>query len=152
MIPTRVLTSIRHLSTTSLIRKTTTMPATIVKVPAIENFHEIVNKTVEEHKGQDVYIYFYASIDPATGKSWCPDCVTAGPIVEERFSKLDNVVFVDTPVGDRPTWKDPNHPLRHDKVIKITAVPTLVHWNTKSQLVETDCEDLTKLDQFLKRS
>ncbi|KAG0353750.1 Thioredoxin domain-containing protein 17 [Gamsiella multidivaricata] len=137
------------------------MPATIVKVPAIENFHEIVNKTVEEHKGQDVYIYFYASIDPATGKSWCPDCVTGmscSPMVSlllafvERFSKLDNVVFVDTPVGDRPTWKDPNHPLRHDKVIKITAVPTLVHWNTKSQLVETDCEDLTKLDQFLKRS
>ncbi|KAF8923777.1 Thioredoxin domain-containing protein 17 [Dissophora ornata] len=128
------------------------MLATIVKVPTIDRLHEVVNKTVEDNKGKDVFVYFYASIDPATGKSWCPDCVTAGPIVEERFSKLDNVVFVDAPVGDRPTWKDPNHFLRHDKVIKITAVPTLVHWNTLSQLVENDCEDLAKLDKFLQRS
>ncbi|KAF9350100.1 Thioredoxin domain-containing protein 17 [Mortierella sp. AD094] len=128
------------------------MPAITVKVPTIESLHEVVNKAVEEHKGKEVFVYYYASIDPATGKSWCPDCVTAGPIVQERFSKLDNVVFVDAPVGDRPTWKDPNHPYRHDKVVKISAVPTLVHWNTKSQLVENDCEDLAKLDEFLQRS
>ncbi|KAF8978097.1 ribosomal 40S subunit protein S24B [Entomortierella lignicola] len=106
------------------------MPAITYKVPALEKLHEVVNKAVEENKGKDVFVYFYASNDPATGKSWCPDCVKSEPIIEERFSKLDNVVFVDAPVGDRPTWKDPNHPYRHDKVVKIQFVPTLVHWNT----------------------
>ncbi|KAF9921981.1 ribosomal 40S subunit protein S24B [Linnemannia zychae] len=123
------------------------MPATIVKVPVIEDIHVAVEKAIKEHKGSDVFVYFYASIDPNTGKSWCPDCVTAGPVVEDYFSKLDNVVLIDAPVGDRAKWKDPNHFLRSDPVIKITAVPTLVHWNTKSQLVENDCEDLAKLDK-----
>lgn len=131
---------------------TNNMPATIIKVPVIEDIHRAINKAVDDHKDKDVFVYFYASIDPATGKSWCPDCVTAGPIVEEYFSKIDNAVLVDAPVGDRPKWKDPNHFLRHDSVVKITAVPTLVHWSTKSQLVENDCEDLAKLDKFVKRA
>ncbi|KAF9094474.1 Thioredoxin domain-containing protein 17 [Mortierella sp. AD031] len=128
------------------------MPATIVKVPVIEDIHAAVNQAVQDHKDKDVFVYFYASIDPATGKSWCPDCVTAGPIVENYFCKLDNVVLVDAPVGDRSKWKDPNHFLRHDKDVKITAVPTLIHWSTKSQLVENDCEDLAKLEKFVKRA
>ncbi|KAF8937783.1 hypothetical protein BGZ47_008861 [Haplosporangium gracile] len=133
-------------------RHSANMPATIIKVPVIEDIHRAIGTAVEEHKDKDVFVYFYASIDPATGKSWCPDCVTAGPIIEEYFSKIDNAVLIDAPVGDRPKWKDPNHFLRHDSVVKITAVPTLVHWSTKSQLVENDCEDLTKLDKFVKRA
>ena len=121
------------------------MPATIIKVPVIEDIHRAINKAVDDHKDKDVFVYFYASIDPATGKSWCPDCVTgkhipplffssqpslllplkfqldrtlntrsnhcvllydeiAGPIVEEYFSKIDNAVLVDAPVGDRPKY------------------------------------------------
>ncbi|GJJ74206.1 hypothetical protein EMPS_06564 [Entomortierella parvispora] len=128
------------------------MPATIINLTSIDQLHHVADKAVAENHGKNVFVYFYASIDPATGKSWCPDCVTAGPIVAEHFSRLDNAVLIDAPVGDRPTWKSPEHPLRHDKVIKITAVPTLVHWATKSQLVENDCEDLAKLDQFVQRS
>ncbi|KAG0303428.1 Thioredoxin domain-containing protein 17 [Dissophora globulifera] len=128
------------------------MPATIVNVPAFNQVHTVVNQAVEDNKGKDVYVYFYASIDPNTGKSWCPDCVISGPLVEEVFSKHDNLVLVNVDVGDRPTWKDLNHPLRHDEVVKIKAVPTLVHWSTKSQLVEVDCEDTAKLEKFLQRS
>ncbi|KAF9577764.1 Thioredoxin domain-containing protein 17, partial [Lunasporangiospora selenospora] len=106
------------------------MPAVIVPVPAIEVLHSVVNQTVEEHKGKEIFVYYYASIDPATGKSWCPDCVQAGPIIYDHFAKLDNAVLVDVPVGDRPTWKDPNHIFRHDPIATIKAVPTLVHWAT----------------------
>lgn len=52
------------------------MPATIIKAPVIEDIHRAINKAVDDHKDKDVFVYFYASIDPATGKSWCPDCVT----------------------------------------------------------------------------
>jgi hypothetical protein len=78
MISTRILAPFRHLPTASLIH-TFTMPATIVKVPTIESLHEVANKAVEEHKGKDVYVYYYASIDPNSGKSWCPDCVAGMP-------------------------------------------------------------------------
>ncbi|KAF9118719.1 hypothetical protein BGW39_000921, partial [Mortierella sp. 14UC] len=106
------------------------MPATIIKVPAIKDIHRAINQAVEEHKDKDVFVYFYASFDPTIGMSWCPDCVRAGPVVEEYFAKTDDVVLIDAPVGDRPEWKSPNHFLRHDSTVKIFAVPTLVHWAT----------------------
>lgn len=67
-----------HIPSIRLIHSATinNMPATIVKVPVIEDIHRAINKAVEDHKDKDVFIYFYASIDPDTGKSWCPDCVT----------------------------------------------------------------------------
>ncbi|KAG0041420.1 Thioredoxin domain-containing protein 17 [Gryganskiella cystojenkinii] len=128
------------------------MPATIINLTSIDQLHQVADKAVADHPNKDVFVYFYASIDPATGKSWCPDCVTAGPIVQKHFSGLEDAVFIDAPVGDRPTWKNPEHPLRHDKIIKISAVPTLVRWSTKSQLVENDCEDPIKLKAFVERS
>ncbi|KAF9364633.1 Thioredoxin domain-containing protein 17 [Mortierella sp. NVP85] len=127
------------------------MPATIINVPAIDKLDEVINDTVDKHQGKNIYLYFYASIDPATGLSWCPDCVAAGPIIQKGFSELDDsVILVDVPVGDRPTWKDPEHPYRH-RADAITAVPTLFHLNTKKRLVEEKCtkENLT---EFLSES
>ncbi|KAF9997047.1 Thioredoxin domain-containing protein 17, partial [Modicella reniformis] len=107
------------------------MPATIVPVPTIDSTHlrEVVEQTVKEHSNKDVYLYFYASTDPATGVSWCPDCVTSDPIVKSHFAQLDNTVLIDVPVGDRPTWKNPNNTYRHSEY-KINSVPTLLHWKT----------------------
>ncbi len=30
--------------------------------------------------------------------------------------------------GDRAAWKDPAHPLRVDPALKLTRLPTLIHW------------------------
>jgi hypothetical protein len=64
------------------------MPATIIKVPEIEDIHRAINKTVEDHKDKDVFVYFYASIDPETGKSWCPDCVTGTSLSHSLYSLI----------------------------------------------------------------
>lgn len=67
------------------------MPATIIKVPVIEDIHRAINKAVDDHKDKDVFVYFYASIDPATGKSWCPDCVTGKHLHSSSFFPLLNL-------------------------------------------------------------
>jgi len=52
------------------------MPATIINLTSIHQLHQVADKAVTDNHGKNVFVYFYASIDPATGKSWCPDCVT----------------------------------------------------------------------------
>ena len=37
--------------------------------------YDAYKKAADEHKGKMVFAHFSGSTDPATGKSWCPDCV-----------------------------------------------------------------------------
>jgi hypothetical protein len=42
-----------------------------------------------------------------------------------------NLPFIEIDVGDRATWRDPNHPLRVDPEFKLTGIPTLIEWTEK---------------------
>jgi len=37
-------------------------------------------------------------------------------------------VAVQVLVGDRATWKSPEHPFRTDERLAVSGIPTLVHW------------------------
>ena len=41
-------------------------------------------------------------------------------------------------VGDRSTWKNPAHPLRHDTSLKLSGIPTLMHWTEKGPSLRLD--------------
>uniref|UniRef100_A0A8C9DH67 Thioredoxin domain-containing protein 17 n=1 Tax=Prolemur simus TaxID=1328070 RepID=A0A8C9DH67_PROSS len=72
------------------------------------------------------------------GKSWCPDCVQAEPVVREGLKNVsEGCVFIYCHVGEKPYWKDPNNDFR--KTLKITAVPTLLKYGTPQKLVESEC-------------
>ncbi|KAL2812225.1 hypothetical protein BJX63DRAFT_397265 [Aspergillus granulosus] len=47
--------------------------------------------------GGPFFISFHASVDPNTGKPWCPDVVAALPVVRETFEPehAPNVAFVE---------------------------------------------------------
>eukprot|EP00058_Branchiostoma_floridae_P009365 XP_002594853.1 hypothetical protein BRAFLDRAFT_124440 [Branchiostoma floridae] len=102
-----------------------------VKVEGLSAFLE----AVEKHKGKTIFALFTGSHD-AQGKSWCPDCVAADPVVEKCVKGApEDAVFITCSVGDRATWKDQKNDFRtHDK-LKLTSVPTLMRWGTKSSLV-----------------
>ncbi len=52
-------------------------------------------------------LYFYANIVPETGLSWCPDCVTVQPFIEEAYEKnADSVLMIECPVGDKMQLSD----------------------------------------------
>lgn len=57
------------------------------------------------------YVLFMADPDPATGVSWCPDCVRCGPAVKNVMADK-KASLLEVLVGQRPVWKDPQHPLR----------------------------------------
>eukprot|EP00245_Coleochaete_scutata_P005344 TRINITY_DN1881_c0_g1_i1.p2 TRINITY_DN1881_c0_g1~~TRINITY_DN1881_c0_g1_i1.p2 ORF type:complete len:129 (+),score=16.20 TRINITY_DN1881_c0_g1_i1:258-644(+) len=102
------------------------MGLTVVEVKGAENFYSAIAPL---EKNSDLFVLFLADTDPETGLSWCPDTVRADPIIMETFrNTAKSTTLVRVYVGDRPTWKDPNHPFRHDPKIMLTGVPTLMRW------------------------
>ncbi|XP_068950248.1 thioredoxin domain-containing protein 17 isoform X1 [Petaurus breviceps papuanus] len=92
---------------------------------------------VEQHRDKTIFVYFTGDKD-AEGRSWCPDCVQAEPVVLEALKHIpENAVFIYCQVGDRPYWKDPNNEFK--KNLKLTAVPTLLKYGTPQKLVESEC-------------
>jgi hypothetical protein len=57
------------------------------------------------------------------------DCVRAEPIIYKVVNESETpVTLVRVYVGDRPTWRTPDHPLRCDGRFKLKGVPTLIRW------------------------
>ncbi|XP_077021735.1 thioredoxin domain-containing protein 17 [Tamandua tetradactyla] len=104
-----------------------------VRVSGFEEF----NQALKQNNGKTIFAYFTGSKD-AGGKSWCPDCVQAEPVVREGLKHVsEGCVFIYCQVGERPYWKDPNNDFR--KNLKVTAVPTLLKYGTPQKLVESEC-------------
>uniref|UniRef100_A0A3P8VZJ3 Thioredoxin domain-containing protein 17 n=1 Tax=Cynoglossus semilaevis TaxID=244447 RepID=A0A3P8VZJ3_CYNSE len=99
-------------------------------------------QAIAERKGKDIFVYFSGNKD-AEGKSWCPDCVKAEPVVRGEMSNLpDGSVFIYCQVGERTYWKNPNNDFK--KNLKLTGVPTLMRYGT----VRKNCR-LTLSSTFL---
>lgn len=91
-----------------------------------------------EVKNKNIICFFSGDKDES-GKSWCPDCVVAEPVVRECLKSVDDdeIVFVYCAVGARDYWKDRNNDFRTHTSLKLTGVPTLLKWGSPSQkLVE----------------
>ncbi|KAI8545778.1 hypothetical protein RHMOL_Rhmol07G0064700 [Rhododendron molle] len=87
----------------------------------------------EAHKNKANLILFLADIDPSTSLSWCPDCVRAEPVIYKKLeASPDDVALLRAYVGDRPTWRNPQHPWRVDSRFKLKGVPTLVRWEDET--------------------
>lgn len=50
------------------------------------------------------FLSFHASVDPNTGKPWCPDVVAAIPHLEEVFSAPGSPVVAFVEVGQKPVY------------------------------------------------
>ncbi|WAR02767.1 TXD17-like protein [Mya arenaria] len=106
-----------------------------VKVEGYEAF----KAAVDEHKGTTIFALFCGSIGK-DGKSWCPDCVVAEPVINANLSKIaDDGVFIYCSVGDRTFWKDQNNAFRKDPSLMLKGVPTLLKLGQPNRLVEEQC-------------
>ncbi|EFJ07219.1 hypothetical protein SELMODRAFT_134020 [Selaginella moellendorffii] len=90
-----------------------------------------VLEAAEKQGGGAVLLLFLGDRIPSIGRSWCPDCVRAEPVIyKEVESAGHKVTLVRVNVGDKPTWRDPAHPLRIDPRFRLTGVPTLIRWSS----------------------
>uniref|UniRef100_A0A7C9CNY6 Thioredoxin-like protein Clot n=2 Tax=Opuntia streptacantha TaxID=393608 RepID=A0A7C9CNY6_OPUST len=105
------------------------MPVKYVEA-TLSTFNDVFDKfqaDAPNHKAN--LILFLADKDPSTSLSWCPDCVRAEPVIYKKVeeSGLD-VALLKAYVGDRPTWRNPQHPWRLDPRFQLKGVPTLMRW------------------------
>ncbi|XP_077215124.1 thioredoxin superfamily protein [Tasmannia lanceolata] len=109
------------------------MPLTMVDA-TVANFDQVFEKfRSETTKNQTKLLLFLADKDPSTSLSWCPDCVRAEPVIYKKLGASScDVVLLRAYVGDRPTWRNPNHPWRVDARFKLRGVPTLILWEDES--------------------
>ncbi|XP_042298384.1 thioredoxin domain-containing protein 17 [Sceloporus undulatus] len=110
-----------------------------VSVRGFAEFDRVAKEKQRQNKNKaPVFAYFSGDKDPASGGSWCPDCVKAEPIVRSQLPQLpEGAVFIYCQVGQREYWKDPNNEFR--RVLKLTGVPTLLRYGTPQKLVEEEC-------------
>ena len=99
---------------------------------------------------------FFGSEDPQTAESWCPDCVTADPVLRAAIRRLrPDLTVYECPVGARSQWKNqPDHPYRRDPSTRLARIPTLllmVDGLERGRLVEGDCAQPALVEAFLAR-
>ncbi|XP_014679201.1 PREDICTED: thioredoxin domain-containing protein 17-like [Priapulus caudatus] len=118
------------------------------KLVHVDGFDAVV-KALDEHKGSSVVFVLFCGSRTARGVSWCPDCVTAEPIIHESFKKCpDDHVLIHCTVGERNFWKDKACIFRTDARFKLNAVPTLMRWGKPQRLEETQCTDPGLVDML----
>jgi len=99
---------------------------------------------------------FFGSEDPVSGESWCPDCVTADPVLRAAVTRQrPEITLFECPVGARSDWKNrPGHPYRIDPTTRLARIPTLlmlVDGCERGRLVEADCAKPDLVSAFLAR-
>jgi len=94
---------------------------------------------VKANASKTIYALFSGGKDEATGKSWCPDCVTAEPVVTGELNNLpEGSTFVYVDVGGRDYWKNKSNDFRVDPNLKLSGVPTFLKYGDLNQkLVES---------------
>jgi Eukaryotic protein of unknown function (DUF953) len=106
--------------------------------------------------GESALYLFFGSEDPATGESWCPDCVIADPVLRRACTSIrPDLVLYECPVGARSAWKNqPDHPFRLHPIVRLARIPTLLFLAgglERGRLVEADCAMPAVVEAFLKR-
>merc|ERR1739848_740470 len=83
-------------------------------------------------------VLFTGAVNPDTGVSWCPDCVSADRVIEKFIenSEYAGVSMVKCHVP-RSCWKAPDCVYKNEPSLKLTSVPTLLLWkDNKKRLIE----------------
>ncbi|EGF81728.1 hypothetical protein BATDEDRAFT_86770 [Batrachochytrium dendrobatidis JAM81] len=121
----------------------------IIRIENEADFDSTIKATVAEASGR-VFVLLFGTEAPATGQSWCSDCVIADPLIRKSIAKISDAVLIEAPAGSRGaeyrSSKYHDHP-----DIKLMAVPTLIEWGKQGplkRLVEEDCARQDLLDAF----
>nr|AGG19197.1 thioredoxin-like protein 7 [Tamarix hispida] len=129
------------------------MPAKITDA-TLSNFNEAFDKfAAEAPKHKANFILFLADIDPTSSLSWCPDCVRAEPVIYKKLEAIpEDVALLRAYIGDRPTWRNVQHPLKMDSRFQLKGVPTLVRWENdaiKGRLEDHEAHLEPKIDALI---
>ena len=64
----------------------------------------------------------------SSGRSWCPDCTAAEPVIEEALSSIPEGCVLLTSDVEREPYRSSEYTYRKDPSIRLSCVPTLIKW------------------------
>ncbi|KAI9334866.1 hypothetical protein BDR26DRAFT_805172 [Obelidium mucronatum] len=108
----------------------------VQRVSELTDFDATLTSVLSSSSGR-VFVVVFASEDPASGQSWCPDCVISDPLIRKAILKVPDSTLIEAPAGDRPTWRNPDHPYRKHEQLKSTNVPTLYEFGKDGKVIKT---------------
>jgi len=95
-----------------------------------ESFDSSLASAVEAStaSGSPLFLLFTGSVVPETGRSWCPDCVAADPVIERALQGLEGGhVLLECPVK-REEYRGNADYLYRKNWVKLACVPTLIKY------------------------
>jgi len=122
----------------------------------VEGFEAYISKVEEVKKASPsatIVVMFSGGKDANTGKSWCPDCVVAEPVVAGVLASAvaAGAVYIYCNVGGRSAWKDKNALFRTDPRTLLKSIPTLLKIDDNlpnTRLVEAQCANKAMIEMF----
>jgi thiol-disulfide isomerase/thioredoxin len=113
-------------------------------VNSVAEFNTVVDEATS--LAPKVFILFTGSKDPRTGKSWCPDCTRADPVIDKVMSEVgSSAVLVEAPVTREDLRGSGDY--KSNAKVALRCVPTLMDWaNPKVRLDDSQSqnEDLVR--------
>ena len=97
------------------------------------------------HQSDPVFIaIFKGTKDPETGEDWCDDCAAADPFIQAGIQKSIHPAIAYCSVGLRDEWKNrPDNPFRTNNKTRLRSVPTLIRFQSGSEIVRLEERQLT---------
>ena len=113
------------------------------------NYQRTIRELIQNRK--TFFIVIYGSHD-YTGQSWCSDCNTAMPNIEQAKNTIKNnndreIYFIDIPI-DKINMRD----LANDGIIQLERVPTLIYFDDgieRGRLVENELFSYSDVNNFV---
>ncbi|RCN44153.1 hypothetical protein ANCCAN_09841 [Ancylostoma caninum] len=133
----------------ALVHVTLSVLLIVMREVTVEGY-DAIRKELTSLSGKVFVLFTGSKID---GKSWCPDCVAAEPVIDSILHSSDgkslDATFVTCYVGAREYWKDPACPFRTDKDFKLTCVPTLIEVGKKhKRLLDSQAKNASLVKDF----
>ena len=99
-------------------------------------FDELLQR-VEAMASEELQLYLlFTGTKDSAGRSWCPDCTAAEPLINEHFKMLP-CLFIECPII-RAEFKTADYKYRTDPRIQLRCVPTLIKWRRGKVVASLD--------------
>ncbi|MFW5830364.1 MAG: thioredoxin domain-containing protein [Planctomycetota bacterium] len=113
---------------------------------------QAVLSALQATSGSGLFCFFGSEL-PDQELSWCPDCVTADPVIRMTLQQVrPELVFYACPVGSREQWRCHDHVYRQHPFCRLERIPTVILMERGleiGRLVEEDCADEQLLAAFV---
>eukprot|EP00475_Leptophrys_vorax_P027959 TRINITY_DN4009_c0_g1_i1.p1 TRINITY_DN4009_c0_g1~~TRINITY_DN4009_c0_g1_i1.p1 ORF type:complete len:179 (-),score=52.70 TRINITY_DN4009_c0_g1_i1:47-583(-) len=132
----------------------------LIIVPDWNHFEsELGNAAASTPADHYLLFYVYGARNPETGKSWCPDCVRADPIIykaiEQARAAGAKFKVLELPVAREAYKGNPDFFYRKNAAVQLKAVPQLVRYDPatkslKAVLIEEECFNEDNVLRFIR--